>query len=230
MDNPLALINPLTALVAGFATSLHCMGMCGPLSCSLLFGEAKSKRWAIGGYHIGRLVSYTALGAISGALGARFVSTLTDSPTQLITWAMAAFFLAMALGLDRFALKFPALQSLGRAVTRQALKLNGGARGVSLGLATPLIPCGPLYLIVWVAALAGSAQGGGLMLACFGLGAIPGLVVAQIGWNVLVQKVAPRQLALWKRGILVAASLLLALRSVADISLEALTASGGICF
>ena len=36
----LAAVNsPAAALVAGVITSLHCVGMCGPLSCTLLPGR-----------------------------------------------------------------------------------------------------------------------------------------------------------------------------------------------
>ena len=56
---------------------------------------------------------------------------------------------------------------------RKAYQINGGVRGLGLGLATPFIPCGPLYLIIWVAAISGSALSGGTMLAMFGLGTIP---------------------------------------------------------
>ncbi|HRE80467.1 MAG TPA: sulfite exporter TauE/SafE family protein, partial [Opitutaceae bacterium] len=60
-----------TAFVAGLVTSLHCVGMCGPLSCSLLPrpGESADLRQVTTVYHVSRLLSYAALGGIAGAIG-----------------------------------------------------------------------------------------------------------------------------------------------------------------
>lgn len=228
-ENPLALINPLAALVAGFVTSLHCMGMCGPLACALLGGKPTSKLATFGGYHLGKLLSYTALGGIAGGIGSRFVSSLTEAPTQLLTWCMAAFFFVMALGIDRYLIKLPLVGKLSRYLTRQALRIKNDLRGLALGSLTPLIPCGPLNIIIWVAALAGSASGGATMLAMFGLGTIPGLLVTQLGWNALSVRVSPQRLTHWRRGITFAACLVLVIRSLADMSLETLISTGGIC-
>lgn len=228
-ENPLSLINPIAALVAGLLTSLHCMGMCGPLACTLLGGKPKSKALTFGGYHIGKLGSYTLLGAIAGGLGSHFVSSLTEAPTQLLTWSMAVFFFAMAIGLDRYFIKLPLVSRLSRSLTRQALSIHSGFRGLALGLLTPFIPCGPLYIIIWVAALAGSAFGGATMLALFGLGTIPGLLVTQLGWSTLSNRVSPQRLTQWRRAITFAACLVLVLRSLSDMSLETLISTGGIC-
>lgn len=229
IENPLALINPIAALVAGLLTSLHCMGMCGPLACTLLGGKPKSKTLTFGGYHFGKLISYTLLGGIAGGIGSHFVSSLTETPTQLLTWSMAAFFFVMALGLDRYLIKLPLVSQLSRSLTRQALRINSGFRGLALGALTPFIPCGPLYIIIWVSALAGSAWGGATMLALFGLGTIPGLLITQLGWSALSVRVSPRRLTHWRRGITFAACLALVIRSLADMSLDTLVSTGGIC-
>ena len=58
------------ALVLGLATSVHCVGMCGALACgvtSLPGGETK-RLLAASGYHFGRIVSYSLIGAVCGAL------------------------------------------------------------------------------------------------------------------------------------------------------------------
>jgi sulfite exporter TauE/SafE len=48
------------------------------------------------------------------------------------------------------------------------LKLNR-----SLGWLTPLLPCGPLWLMLVAASLTGGAWNGGLLMAAFTLGTIP---------------------------------------------------------
>ena len=63
------------AFLAGLVTSLHCVGMCGPLSCSWALGKAGTP--AAGHsflintslYHGSRLVSYGLIGMIAGLIG-----------------------------------------------------------------------------------------------------------------------------------------------------------------
>lgn len=231
-ENFLQLLNPFSALVAGFITSLHCMGMCGPLACTMLKGgqsKSGSKFIAFGGYHLGKLLSYILLGALAGAIGSRFVSATSQAPTQILTWAMAAFFLLVAIGLDRMALKIPLIGKLSQAVMRQAYKVSGTIRGLTLGLATPFIPCGPLYVIIWVAAVAGGAATGATMLAMFGLGTIPGLLATQLGWSFITVKFEPARLARWRRNTAIIACLLLVMRSLVDLSYESLILLGELC-
>jgi uncharacterized protein len=231
-ENLLDLINPVSALLAGLLTSLHCMGMCGPLACAMLSGpdeSNRSKAVALGGYHLGKLVSYTLLGSLAGAIGAQFVSASTTFPAKILPWAMAVFFLLVGIGLDRFAVKLPLVGKLSRYIMVKAYRIHGGLRGISLGLATPFIPCGPLYLIVWVAALSGSTLNGGSMLAMFGIGTIPGLLATQLGWSFISVRVGPERLSRWRRNAALVACGLLLMRSFIDTSFASIIAGGAFC-
>lgn len=228
-ENPLELINPISALAAGFLVSLHCVGMCGPLTCVMLGGKQKSSVTTLGGYHIGKLLSYTALGAIAGAIGAPLVSTLPAPPVYLLTGSLALFFLAMALGLDRHLVKIPLMNRLNRSLTLRALQIKSEFRGLALGVLTPLIPCGPLYLIIWVASVAGTASAGATMLALFGLGTVPGLLMTQLGWTSLTARVNPVTLSYWRRALTFAACIALAVRSLSDFNIETLISTSGLC-
>ena len=58
-------------LLASLAGSVHCAGMCGPFVCLYAgLGNGTSNRWLHVAYNGGRLLSYVALGAAAGALGA----------------------------------------------------------------------------------------------------------------------------------------------------------------
>ena len=59
------------AFILGLAGSLHCAGMCGPLALALPH-PGRGMAGFVGGrllYQLGRLATYMALGAASGALG-----------------------------------------------------------------------------------------------------------------------------------------------------------------
>ena len=91
------------AFVAGLVTSIHCVGMCGPLGCSLVTMRASesSRQAATAAYHGGRLLSYVALGAVAGMLGYLPMSKLADSPAVVVPWFLVIALLLIGLGLDK---------------------------------------------------------------------------------------------------------------------------------
>lgn len=63
-----------SALLFGLISSLHCIGMCGPIAMMLPVNKSNpaEKVIQILIYHIGRLTAYASLGLIFGLLGRGF--------------------------------------------------------------------------------------------------------------------------------------------------------------
>ena len=61
----------LNGLALGLASTLHCAGMCGAISCSLLLaqerGGARSAQAAFALTHLGRIMAYATAGAVVGS-------------------------------------------------------------------------------------------------------------------------------------------------------------------
>jgi sulfite exporter TauE/SafE len=194
----LAAVNsPAAAFVAGLVTSLHCAGMCGPLACSLLPvrrapGETGADAQAVATvYHVSRLFGYAVLGALAGGVGRAPLLWLTQSALRWLPWVLVLFFVALALRWDRH---LPKLAALGRVTWRLQAWLRGRSRvqaAAALGLATPLLPCGPLYFLVALALLSGSALRGVEFMLAFGLGTVPLLWLAQTQFHWVRQKLSP---------------------------------------
>jgi sulfite exporter TauE/SafE len=190
----LAAVNsPATAFVAGLVTSLHCAGMCGPLACSLLpvRGDRSDAQTVSSVYHVARLAGYATLGLLAGGIGRAPLLWISQSALRWLPWVLVLFFVGLALRWDRH---LPKIAALGRFTS----KLQGWMRGRSrveaaaaLGFATPLLPCGPLYFIVSLALLAGSAVRGAEMMLAFGLGTVPLLWLAQTQFHWVRQKLSP---------------------------------------
>ncbi|HEX5790695.1 MAG TPA: sulfite exporter TauE/SafE family protein, partial [Luteolibacter sp.] len=169
------------ALIAGLATSLHCAGMCGPIACGLTT-LSRSEGERLGGaclYHGGRLLSYALIGTVCGALGQQPLQWFFDSPAVLLPWFMVALLLIMGLGLEK---RLPKPAFIARLTARirfgaGRMPVLGGA--ATMGLLTPLLPCGPLYLIFGAALLSGSAAKGAEFTLAFGLGTVPLLWIVQ---------------------------------------------------
>jgi sulfite exporter TauE/SafE len=229
----LAAINsPATAFVAGLVTSLHCAGMCGPLACSLLpvRGDAASVQAVSSVYHVARLTSYSVIGAIVGGLGGVSLALFSAPALRWLPWAMVVLFVALALRWDRLLPK-PLF------LTRIAFRLQNRARGSSrigtaaaMGLATPLLPCGPLYFLIALAALAGSALRGVEFMLAFGLGTVPVLWLAQTQFHWVRQKLSPLWLARARVALALCTAAVISWRLRGTLGFAGPEVNGWVCF
>ena len=193
--------------VAGLATSLHCAGMCGLLTCGLGIAGHASQTASIGIYHASRLIGYSIAGAIAGFLGAVIGVTRVFPQTNWLPYLLIVLLLVIALGLDK---KIAAVPGLGKAVQLirgKTLSIPPLARAGVVGLSTPLLPCGPLYAILAIALASGSTIGGIKVMLVFGFGAIPAIWATQVASVWMNQKFNGRQFQFAKRGLAVLAAL-----------------------
>ncbi|HVZ63144.1 MAG TPA: sulfite exporter TauE/SafE family protein [Lacunisphaera sp.] len=205
---------PGTAFVAGLVTSLHCAGMCGPLACAVLPapGERADAHTASTVYHLSRLTGYAALGALAGGLGRLPLSWMNETWLRYLPWLLVLFFVAVAVRFDR---RLPKIPVLGRAYHWLSWQLRNRSRlesAATLGFATPLLPCGPLYFLISLALLSGTAARGAETLLAFGLGTVPLLWFAQVNYHWLRLRLGPVWLARAQTALAVAAALVLSWR------------------
>lgn len=212
---------PASLFLAGLAGSLvHCIGMCGPFVLTQVVADADGRaagrygEWqrlagaTLAPYHLGRLTTYTALGAIAGGATAIFASTTGFARLSGIMLALAA---ALML-LQATGLALGAASPIGGLVVRLAAPLSishaAGAR-YALGLVLGLLPCGLLYGGLAAAAGTGSALDGALAMAAFSLGTVPALIA--VGWAGLILQRRLRGVAHWIATPLLLANALLLL-------------------
>jgi sulfite exporter TauE/SafE len=202
------------AFLTGLATSLHCAGMCGPLACGVgTLAKSESERLAAASvYHAGRLAAYATIGAICGAMGREPLGWFFDSPAVLLPWALVVALLLLATGLEK---KIPRPAFLTRLTARlrfKAQRMPAVAGAWMTGLLTPFLPCGPLYAVFLALLAAGSAARGAEVALAFGVGTVPLLWVAQLGFHRLRGKLRPAGLAKVQRGLALVTALVLAWR------------------
>lgn len=193
------------SLWAAFALGLsggfgHCLAMCGPLVAGASLGSAArrlsderppSALLFQTTYHVGRLITYTAIGALLGLLGqAGALSTLGGafSPVALTRYLKFGAGLAtIALGvwllvgwLRKRGVRLPE-PSAALANTRwfqvTAARLASPKRGwgLRLGMLMGLLPCAPLLPVELAALATGWPLLGALLMLAFGLGTVPAL-------------------------------------------------------
>lgn len=223
---------PGTAFLAGLVTSLHCAGMCGPLACALMpAAKDDSDPQAVASvYHLTRLAGYTVLGALAGGVGRWPLMLLGESVLRYLPWLLVVFFVVIAFRLDQ---RLPRLPLLGRAYAALLARLRGGSRlraAAALGAATPLLPCGPLYFLLSLALLSGSALRGAETLLAFGLGTVPLLWLAQANFHWVRARLGPRTLARLQGAFALAVAALLVWRLRGTLGLGGPGAADFICF
>jgi len=200
------------AFLAGLVTSLHCVGMCGPLACS--WGVSRSDTFLRDTtlYHVARLFAYAVVGALAGALGTLPVEWLHYRGVAIFPWLLVIVFILIGLGSDAFLPK-PALLTLPMARLRlKASQLAPSLRATVIGIATPLIPCGPLYMMFALALANGSAAKGSEFSLAFGLGTLPLLALAQTQLHRIGIKLSPLALKRTQRGLALIAAIVMAWR------------------
>ena len=211
----LASINtPATAFVAGLVTSLHCAGMCGPLACMLTPArdDGADPQTVATVYHLARMCGYAALGGIAGAAGQAPLALLGGIPAQVIPWVLVAFFVMVGFRLEK---RLPRLAFFTRMQWRLQEMVRGRSRlrvAAMMGAATPILPCGPLYFLVALAALSGSALRGVEFMLAFGLGTVPLLWLVQSNYGLVRARLSPLWLARFQAGLALVVAVLLTWR------------------
>ncbi|MCX5652091.1 MAG: sulfite exporter TauE/SafE family protein [Planctomycetota bacterium] len=179
-----------TVLATSLLGSAHCAGMCGGLALVASGpGDAHARMRQLG-YHGGRLVSYALVGVVAGVVGGVVddagVLVGVQRVAAIAAGSLIACFGAIAIA-RAFGARIPgagvprALVSLAQRVHARTLRLPPAWRGVPLGLATPLLPCGWLYAFAAIAAASATPLMGALVMAAFWLGTVPALVLAASG-------------------------------------------------
>lgn len=217
MIDPGTITGPWPAFLAGVVTSLHCAGMCGPLACYIAPrpGSPSSFTTVASLYQIGRLLSYTLIGALAGGLGMitlGWVDLYQHSLSRFLPWVLVLFFLLVAFRLDRLFPK-PAflVPWIGRA-QRKVQSLPRPLSGLLIGLLTPLLPCGPLYAVFGLALMTQSPVRGAEFLLLFGLGTLPLLWVVQAAFSRWQGAISPLAISRLQRGLALAVALVLGFR------------------
>lgn len=202
------------AFVAGAVTSVHCMVMCGPLACAWAVGSARSRSFRRDTllYHGGRLAAYTLVGALGGAFGALPVPGVFHVTALALPWLLAGIFLMIAFGWDRWIPKPRFLAAPVAKARALAMSVPAPARAVALGLCTPLLPCGPLYLMFALAISQGAAWAGAQIVFAFGLGTLPLLWLAQSRMKFVGLRLSAPTVSRLQRGLAFAAVLVIAWR------------------
>lgn len=162
--------------IIGMLTSLHCIAMCGGINLAQSTNASKKGTSTIYPnllYNLGRVISYTLIGGIVGALGS--VVSLGGGFRGAVAILAGVFMMIMGLNmmnvfptLRRFTIKMP--KFIGRKIGKKKAESNSS---FYIGLLNGLMPCGPLQSMQLFALSTGSFIYGALSMFLFSLGTAP---------------------------------------------------------
>jgi len=163
----------------GLLTSLHCIAMCGGINLSQCVSYkvkdgssrvAKFKPSLL--YNGGRVISYTLIGGVVGALGS--VVSFSGSAKGIV--AIVSGVLMIIMGLNMLNI-FPWLKRFTPRMPRVfGNKIHGNAGKYGpfyIGLLNGFMPCGPLQAMQLYALGTGSFTAGALSMFFFSVGTVP---------------------------------------------------------
>lgn len=174
-----------SALAVGFFGSAHCIGMCGPIAIALPVSNSGTFNFIAGRilYNIGRIFTYSFLGALFGLLGSRIVIAGFQ---QFITIFLGVIILLVVL----IPFKYKAKVTQHKLVQKITLPIKSGIGELFkqgtissmflIGVLNGFLPCGLVYIAIAGAIASGDAVSGMLYMILFGLGTFPAMFAATI--------------------------------------------------
>jgi sulfite exporter TauE/SafE len=187
----------------GFLGTGHCIGMCGPLVLVIPTQTGRISAHVL--YNLGRITTYTAVGACMGGIGAGLSVLAEAVGGDPLAWiariqvslSLVASVLLLLLGLFRLGIlvepdwmmvaspaRMPGFKRVREGVSLGRDRISVFLFGLMLGF----LPCGLSYAAFARALASGGVVKGGLLLLCFGVGTVPGLFVVGTGASGFVRR------------------------------------------
>jgi len=166
-----------SALIFGFISSLHCVGMCGPLLLAVPTRTTNNHKWlGIALYHVARIFTYAVLGVLVGFVGWRLEVTGIQ---QFFSLTIGIVLLGYVFTSHFFsgAAWILAFNKLIFSFFGFASRQKGYLGTLLLGAANGLLPCGMVYIALTGAMASASATAAAGFMLLFGLGTMPLLFV-----------------------------------------------------
>lgn len=175
----------LTSFFVGLFGSFHCIGMCGPIAIALPVPNSSNLSFVTGRllYNLGRVVTYSFLGAVFGLLGSRLV---ISGFQQSVSIALGVAIVIAVLIPPKYKSKF----TQHKIIQKITLPLKSGISGLFkrgtfsamflIGVLNGFLPCGLVYVALAGAIASGDAISGFAVMILFGLGTVPMMFAATI--------------------------------------------------
>ncbi len=176
----------LPAMIAGFtlgaAGSLHCVGMCGPLSLALpTYYLSKTKKFiSLLVYQFGRIITYSIIGFVFGLAGRR-IYIAGYQQWFSIGMGMLVLTLALLYFIQKKTIHLSFLNRFYHSVQGMIIRLLRSSTGILgfllMGMANGLLPCGMVYIALAATLSFPQIIQSVAFMALFGAGTLPAMML-----------------------------------------------------
>ena len=167
-----------SAFLFGLISSLHCIGMCGPIAMMLPVdrnNEAKRAMQIIT-YHTGRIVAYSILGLFFGVLGrGLFLAGFQQKMSVFLGIMMILVVLVPEKVFAQYNFSKPVFQLIAKVKTNLGAQFKKKSFGslFTIGLLNGFLPCGLVYAALFGAIAMQEVKLSIIYMVLYGLGTIP---------------------------------------------------------
>ncbi|MBK9224526.1 MAG: sulfite exporter TauE/SafE family protein [Flavobacterium sp.] len=167
-----------TAFIFGLISSLHCIGMCGPIAMMLPVDRSNQtkKTLQIFTYHLGRLAAYASIGFIFGLFGKGFsMAGLQQELSVLLGIIMIVIVVIPEKVFIAYNFSKPIFKVISKIKTALGSQFKNKSYQslFTIGLLNGFLPCGMVYVALFGAIAMQSPSLGILYMLLFGLGTVP---------------------------------------------------------
>lgn len=181
----------------GFAGSLHCVGMCGPIA--VVLPQTGNPYFSRILYHGGRVISYAFIGLLIGLIGEGVSFAGYQQALSIIIGAVIIFSVLFFSGKVLNPPLFKPAKHIYRQVKSGLSKFllqKKPSRLLMVGILNGFLPCGLVYIAAAGALASANLSNGILYMIIFGLGTIPALLFVSItrhylGFRFKFQRIIP---------------------------------------
>lgn len=190
-------IDFVSAFLVGLLGAGHCIGMCGGITSMLTTAiDSRSgstnklqKSLYVISYNIGRIASYSFIGAIAGYSGSLAIKSI-GLPVALLQLTAGIFLIFLGLYIGQWLMVLSKVESLGKKLwqyisplSKKVIPVDSATKALGLGLIWGWLPCGLVYSTLTWSIASGSALNGAQIMLGFGLGTFPALLTVSAGFS-----------------------------------------------
>ncbi len=166
------------AFILGLISSLHCIGMCGPIAMMLPVSHHNPEKKALQiiTYHLGRVSSYAVIGLLFGIIGR---GLYLAGFQQYLSIFAGIFMIVMVAFPANILAKYNFSKPMFRLITKLKSKLGkqfskSSFKSIfSIGLLNGFLPCGMVYAAVFGALTMPTLSFSVAYMIFFGIGTMP---------------------------------------------------------
>ncbi|MEP1446888.1 MAG: sulfite exporter TauE/SafE family protein [Paraglaciecola sp.] len=180
-----------SAFVIGLAGGVHCVGMCGGIVGAFAYAVPKNAAMLpyTLAYNLGRICSYTLAGALTGWAGYLFTRQV-NMGIVVLEFVSGIFLFLLGLYIAGWWQGLTKIEKLGskfwqviRPWSKKLLPFRSPLHAVPYGMVWGWLPCGLVYSVLTWSLASGSAIQGAKIMAGFGLGTLPIMILMATGFN-----------------------------------------------